>query len=111
VHSGCDQSAGDADSSMAPDPTSGLFRCLCTPIFLFVFPIGLMRLITDRYFLSFHSKKSSFLKSRFWGSDDATIRETGFTDFYLRNIFKIHLNNNEIMKVVIYLDASRHTVD
>jgi hypothetical protein len=40
-------------SSMAPDPTPDIFRGPCTPILWFVFPIGLMRLITDRYFCHF----------------------------------------------------------
>jgi hypothetical protein len=53
AHGGCDQSIGDAYSSMAPDPTSDIFRCPCTPILWFVFPIGLMRLITVRYFCHF----------------------------------------------------------
>jgi hypothetical protein len=44
------RSAGDAYSSMVTDPTSDTFRCPCTPILWFVFPIGLMRLITVRYF-------------------------------------------------------------
>jgi hypothetical protein len=54
-HGGCDRSAGDANSSMAPVPTSDIhvFRGLCTPILWFVFPMGLMRLITDRYFCHF----------------------------------------------------------
>jgi hypothetical protein len=37
----CDRSKGDAYTSMAPDPTSGIFRGLCTPICWFQFPIGL----------------------------------------------------------------------
>jgi hypothetical protein len=45
---------GDAFSSMAPDPTSDIFRSPCTPIPWFAFPIGLMRLITVRFFLLFH---------------------------------------------------------
>jgi hypothetical protein len=53
AHGGCDRSTGDAYSSMAPDPTSDIFRGLCTPILWFVFPIRLMRLITDRYFCHF----------------------------------------------------------
>jgi hypothetical protein len=53
AHGGCDRSAGDACSSMAPDPTSDIFRGPCTPILWFVFPIRLMRLITDRYFCHF----------------------------------------------------------
>jgi hypothetical protein len=32
AHGGCDQSAGDAYSSMAPDPTSGMIRGPCTSI-------------------------------------------------------------------------------
>jgi hypothetical protein len=32
AHGGCDRSAGDAYSSMAPDPTSDIFRGPCTPI-------------------------------------------------------------------------------
>jgi hypothetical protein len=32
AHDGCDQSAGDAYSSMASDPTSDIFRGPCTPI-------------------------------------------------------------------------------
>ena len=31
-HGRCDQSAGDAYSSMAPDPVSNMFRDPCTPI-------------------------------------------------------------------------------
>jgi hypothetical protein len=54
AHSGCDRSAGDAYSSMAPDPTSDIFGGPCTPILWFVFPIRLMRLITDRYFCHFN---------------------------------------------------------
>jgi hypothetical protein len=53
AHGGCDRSTGDAYSSMAPDPTSDIFRGPCTPILWFVFPIRLMRLITDRYFRHF----------------------------------------------------------
>jgi hypothetical protein len=50
AHGGCDGSTGDAYSSMAPDPTSDIFRGPCRPILWFVFPIRLMKLITDRYF-------------------------------------------------------------
>jgi hypothetical protein len=53
AHGGCDRSTGDAYSSMTPDPTSDIFRGPYTPILWFVFPIGLMRLITDRYFCHF----------------------------------------------------------
>jgi hypothetical protein len=53
AHGGCDRSTGDAYSSIGPDPTSDIFRGLCTPILWFVFPIRLMRLITDRYFCHF----------------------------------------------------------
>jgi hypothetical protein len=53
AHGGCDRSTGNAYSFMAPDPTFDIFRGLCTPIFWFVFPIGLMRLITVRYFCHF----------------------------------------------------------
>jgi hypothetical protein len=55
AHGGCNRSTGDAYSSMAPDPTSDIFRGPCTPILWFVFPIKLMRLITDRYFCHFIS--------------------------------------------------------
>jgi hypothetical protein len=50
---GCDRSTVDAYSSMAPDPTPDIFRGLCTSILWFVFPIGLMRLITVCYFCHF----------------------------------------------------------
>jgi hypothetical protein len=53
AHGGCYRSTRDAYSSMAPDPTSDIFRGPCTPILWYVFPIGLMRLITDRYFCHF----------------------------------------------------------
>jgi hypothetical protein len=53
AHGGYDRSTGDVYSSMAPDPTSDIFRGPCTPILWFVFPIILMRLITDRYFCHF----------------------------------------------------------
>jgi hypothetical protein len=36
-----------------PDPPSDIFRGPCTPTLWFVFPIGLMRLITVRYFCHF----------------------------------------------------------
>jgi hypothetical protein len=52
-NNGCDRPTRDAYSSMAPDPTSDIFRDPCTPIIWFVFPIGLMRLITVRYFCHF----------------------------------------------------------
>jgi hypothetical protein len=55
ANSGCDRSTGDAYSSTPHDPTLDTFRGLCTPIKWFVFPIGLMRLITVRYFFSFHT--------------------------------------------------------
>jgi hypothetical protein len=60
AHGGCDRSTGDAYSSMAPDPTSDIFRDPYTPILWFVFPIGLLRLITDRYFCQFiyHNSES-----------------------------------------------------
>jgi hypothetical protein len=48
----------DAYSSMAPDPTSDIFRGPCTPILWFVFPIGLMRLITDCYVRHFISNRT-----------------------------------------------------
>jgi hypothetical protein len=39
-------------------------------------------------------------------------RGTVFTDFYIRNIFEnILLNNYRTRKVVIHIEASRHTVD
>jgi hypothetical protein len=56
AHGGCDQSTGDAYSSMAPDPTSGITIpkvCVC-PILWFVFPTGLMRSMTNRYLCHFH---------------------------------------------------------
>jgi hypothetical protein len=40
-------------SSMAPDPAFDMFGALCTPIIWIVFLIGLMRLITVRYFFKF----------------------------------------------------------
>jgi hypothetical protein len=43
----------DAYSSMTPDITFDVFRGPYTSIFLFVFPIELMRLITVRYFCHF----------------------------------------------------------
>jgi hypothetical protein len=52
-HGGCDRSAGDVYSSMVPDPTTIIFRGPCTPILWFVFPVRVMRLITDRYFCNF----------------------------------------------------------
>jgi hypothetical protein len=65
VHGGCDRSTGNAYSSMAPDPTSDIFRDPCTPILWFVFPIGLMRLITGRYFCHFILQKSDGVLRRF----------------------------------------------
>jgi hypothetical protein len=69
AHSGgCDQSTGDAYSSMAPDPTSDIFRGPYTPFLWFVFPIGLMRLITVRYFCHFkyiHSKLPDCFQRRY----------------------------------------------
>jgi hypothetical protein len=47
------RSTGDAYSSMAPDPTSYIFRGPCTPILWIVFPIGLMRLNTVCYICHF----------------------------------------------------------
>jgi hypothetical protein len=64
--------AGDAYSSMAPDPTFDIHAlkgtCTCTPILWLVFPIGLvwwglMRLITVRYLC--HFIEESFNKSIF----------------------------------------------
>jgi hypothetical protein len=55
AHDGCDKSTEDAYSFMAPNPTSDIFRGPCTPVLWFEFPIGLMRLITDHYFWSFHT--------------------------------------------------------
>jgi hypothetical protein len=43
----------DAYSSLAPYLTSDIFKGPCFPIFLFVFPTGLMRLITVRYLCNF----------------------------------------------------------
>jgi hypothetical protein len=55
AHGGCDRSTGYAYSSMAPDPTSDIFRGPCTPILWFVFSTGLIRLITVWFFfLPFH---------------------------------------------------------
>jgi hypothetical protein len=46
------------------------------------------------------------------GQVGPTILETVFTKFYKRNIFKNVLSNNHrTRKVVIYIVASRHTVD
>jgi hypothetical protein len=60
---GCVWSTGDSYSSIAPGPTSDIFRGPCMPILWFVFPIGLMRLNIVRYFvISFtclYRKKSS----------------------------------------------------
>jgi hypothetical protein len=53
---------GDTYSSMAPDPTSDIFRDLCTPILWFVFPTGLMRLITVRYFCHFNVPVEGFYR-------------------------------------------------
>jgi hypothetical protein len=39
--------------TMAPDPTFDIFRGPYSPILWFVFPIGLMKLITVRYFCHF----------------------------------------------------------
>jgi hypothetical protein len=41
--------------SIAPDSISDIFRGQCAPTLWFVFPIGLMRLNTVRYILSFHA--------------------------------------------------------
>ena len=62
AHGGCDRSAGDAYSSMAPDPTSGS----CAPILWFVFPIWLMRLNTVRYFRHFIRKWILFSTAFIW---------------------------------------------
>jgi hypothetical protein len=43
----------DAYSSMVPDPTSDISRGPYTSILRFVFPIGLVRLITVHYFCNF----------------------------------------------------------
>jgi hypothetical protein len=53
AHGVCDRSTGGAYFSMAPDPTSDIFRGPWTPILRFVFPIGLTRLNTVRYFCHF----------------------------------------------------------
>jgi hypothetical protein len=46
------------------------------------------------------------------GSGGATIGEIVFTNFYERNIFKnLLFNNHRTRKVVIHIEASRHTVD
>jgi hypothetical protein len=43
-----------------------------------------------------------------WGHN----REAVFTNFYIRHIFKnFLLNNHRTREVVIYFEASRHTVD
>jgi hypothetical protein len=47
-------STGYAYFSMAPDPTSDIFRGPSTPILWFLFPIGLIRLIIVRYFCHFN---------------------------------------------------------
>jgi hypothetical protein len=62
AHGGYDRSAGDAYSSMAPDPTSDIFRGPCTPIIWFVFPIELMRLFPVRYFCHFKKTLLQFKK-------------------------------------------------
>jgi hypothetical protein len=56
AHGRCDRSTGDAYSSMAPDPTSDLFRGPSVPILWFVFPTELMKLFTVRYFCHFLSQ-------------------------------------------------------
>ena len=37
AHGGCDRSAGDAYSSMTPDPTSDVYRGPCVPILICIF--------------------------------------------------------------------------
>jgi hypothetical protein len=61
VHGGCDRSTGDAYSSMVPYLTTGtcIFRGQCAPILWFVYPIGLMRLNTVRYFCHFVESNQS----------------------------------------------------
>jgi hypothetical protein len=54
------RSTGDGCST-APYPTSDIFRGPCTPILWFVFPKRIMRLITVRYFFSFHKALSVLL--------------------------------------------------
>jgi hypothetical protein len=49
----CSWLTGIAYSSMAPDPTSDIFKGPCTPILRFVLPIGLIRLNDVRYFCHF----------------------------------------------------------
>jgi hypothetical protein len=47
-----------------------------------------------------------------WGLGGATIGETVFTNFYIRNIFRnLLLNNHRTRKVVNYIEASKHKVD
>jgi hypothetical protein len=60
THGECDRSRGDAYSSMAPDPTSDILRGPCSPILWFVFPIRLMKLITD------HLINSEFSYFHWW---------------------------------------------
>jgi hypothetical protein len=62
-YGGCDRSTGDAYSSMTPDSPSDIIRGPCTPIFWFVFPIRLMRWITDRYFCHFMEIRKKNMKS------------------------------------------------
>jgi hypothetical protein len=53
AHGGCDRSVGDAYSSYAPDPNSGMSRVCVYLIIKFVFSTGPLKLMTVRY-LSVH---------------------------------------------------------
>jgi hypothetical protein len=67
AHGRCDRSTGNAYSSKAPDPTSGISRGPCLPILWFVFPTGLMRL-----FIPFHSKHRGSCLKRFVSNKNLT---------------------------------------
>jgi hypothetical protein len=81
AHGGCDQSTGDAHPSMAPDPTSDIYRGPCTHILCIVFIIGLW----DCFAYEDFSKRGKLLtkKLMFQGYNESRLKSS-FPKFYGR---------------------------
>jgi hypothetical protein len=96
AHGWCDRSAGNVYYSMAPDPTSDIFRGPCTPILWFVFPIRLMRLNTNRWFCHFIPKlhKNSYKQIYTAGSSKYSTKSLSILRTKLLTVIKESLQRH-----------------
>jgi hypothetical protein len=97
AHGRCDRSTGDAYSSMAPDPSSDIFRGRCTPILWFVFPIG-RRYIVIIFVISSARIKHPLYVTPYYTRSISGIQSTSYLQ--LRAEYKTNQSAIDMRKVV-----------